>query len=138
VIADFIAERIEPISYTEGSMLESPWMIYCDGAWSNARAEVAYILISPSGINLRYATILQFIKETDKCTNNIAKYEAILLGFHKLRATRVQRCIIRIDTKVVIRQIEKECITRETTLEKYLALIRRMKNYFMGFTVEHI
>jgi ribonuclease HI len=70
---------------------------------------------------------LQFNKETDKCTNNITEYEAILLGLRKLRAIRVQRCILRTDSNVVARQIKKECIAREPTLEKYLALVRRMK-----------
>jgi hypothetical protein len=35
-------------------------------------------------------------------------------------------------------QIEKECISRELTLEKYLSLVRKMENYFKGFTVEYI
>jgi hypothetical protein len=39
---------------------------------------------------------------------------------------------------VVNRQIEKECIAREPTLEKYLALVRRMENIFKGFTIEYI
>jgi hypothetical protein len=43
----------------------------------------------------------------------------------------------RTDLKVVSSQIEKECITREPTLEKYLALVRRMKNHVKGFTVEY-
>jgi hypothetical protein len=30
-------------------------------------------------------------------------------------------------------EIEKECINRDTTLEKYLALVGRMKNYLKGF-----
>jgi hypothetical protein len=46
--------------------------------------------------------------------------------------------VLRTDSKVVSGQIEKECIAREATLEKYLALIRRMENYFQGFTVEYI
>jgi ribonuclease HI len=81
---------------------------------------------------------LQFNKETDKCTNNITEYEAILLGLRKLRAIRVQRCILRTDSNVVARQIKKECIAREPTLEKYLALVRRMEFFFKGFTVEYI
>jgi hypothetical protein len=32
----------------------------------------------------------------------------------------------------------KECVAREPTLEKYLALVRRMENHFKGFTVEYI
>jgi ribonuclease HI len=42
------------------------------------------------------------------------------------------------DSKVIAAQIEKECTARDTTLEKYLALIRRMENYFRWFLVEHI
>jgi ribonuclease HI len=61
-----------------------------------------------------------------------------LLGLRKLRAIGVQRCILRTNSKVVVGQIEKECITREPTLEKYLGLIRGMENYFKGFTVEYI
>jgi hypothetical protein len=40
--------------------------------------------------------------------------------------------------EVVSNQIEKECIAREPTLVKYLALARRIENYFKGFTVEYI
>jgi hypothetical protein len=46
--------------------------------------------------------------------------------------------VLQTDSKVVSSQIEKECIARESTLEKYLALIRRMDNYFKGFTVVYI
>jgi ribonuclease HI len=33
---------------------------------------------------LIYTAHLQFTKQTDKCTNNIAEYKALLLGLHKL------------------------------------------------------
>jgi hypothetical protein len=39
---------------------------------------------------------------------------------------------------VVAGQIEKECIAREPTLKKYLLLVRRMENFFKGFTIEYI
>jgi ribonuclease HI len=42
------------------------------------------ILKSPSEIKLRYAARLQFKAEADKCGNNIAEYEAVLLGLYKL------------------------------------------------------
>jgi hypothetical protein len=62
----------------------------------------------------------------------------MLLGLHKLRAIGVQRCTLRTNSKVVARQIEKECIARQPTLQRYLALVRRMENYFKGFTVQYI
>jgi ribonuclease HI len=39
---------------------------------------------------------------------------------------------------VIAGQIKKECIARDNTLEKYLALIQRMEKYFKTFLVEHI
>jgi ribonuclease HI len=119
-------------------MQEPPWLVYCDGAWGNIGAGAVAILTSPSEIKLYYATRLQFAGDTDKCTNNIAEYEIILLGLRKLRAIGVQTCVLHTDYKVVSGQIEKECIAREQTLERYLALVRRMGSYFKGFMVEYI
>jgi hypothetical protein len=122
ILTNFIAEWTEPQSQMDIAH-ESPLLVYCDGAWGQARARGATILVSPSGIKLRYVARLQFTNEADKCTNNIAEYEAILLGLHKLRDIGVQTCVLRTDSKVVSEQIEKECIAREPTLEKYLALV---------------
>jgi hypothetical protein len=84
IIGDFITAWTKPNSYTEGLVPESPWLIYYDGVWGSARAGAATVLISPSGIKLIYSARLQFTKKTDKCTNNITEYKAILLGLHKL------------------------------------------------------
>jgi ribonuclease HI len=53
------------------------------------RVGAAAILISPLGIKLCYAARMQFNNKADKCTNNIAEYEAILMGLRKLRAIGV-------------------------------------------------
>jgi ribonuclease HI len=63
--------------------------VYYDRAWRSTEAGATAILISSSGIQLRYAARLQFTTEIDKCINNKAKYEAVLLGLHKLRAMGV-------------------------------------------------
>jgi ribonuclease HI len=55
-----------------------------------------------------------------------------------LRAMGVQNCILKTDSKVIVGQIEKECMARDATLERYLATIRRMENYFKGFIVKYI
>jgi ribonuclease HI len=59
------------------------------------------IITSPVGVKHRYAACLNFALESDRCTNNIAEYEAVILGLRKLRALGVTTCIIRIDSKVV-------------------------------------
>jgi ribonuclease HI len=50
-----------------------------------------------------------------------------LLGLHKLREIEVQRCTLRTDSKVVTGQMEKECINRELTLERYLTLVKKWR-----------
>jgi hypothetical protein len=64
--------------------MDTPWQVLCDGAWGTSGARVAATLMSPLGIKLRYAARLQFIAETDKCSNNIAEYKVVLLGLRKL------------------------------------------------------
>jgi ribonuclease HI len=50
----------------------------------------------------------------------------------------VQHCILKTYSKVIASQIEKECMARDKTLERYLAIVRWMENFFKGFTVQHI
>jgi ribonuclease HI len=50
----------------------------------------------------------------------------------------VPYCTLKTDSKVIASQIEKECMARDETLERYLAVVRRIENHFKGFTVEHI
>jgi hypothetical protein len=39
---------------------------------------------------------------------------------------------------VIASQIEKECIARDETLERYLAAVQRMERFFKGFIVQYI
>jgi ribonuclease HI len=111
---------MEPTSYNEGPVIDTPWQVYFDGAWGASGARAPAILILPSGTKLRYTAFLQFTVEIGKCSNNIAEYEAVLLGLRKLRGMGVQNCILKINSKVLVSQIEKECMARDATLERYL------------------
>ena len=64
---------------------ETVWTIHCDGAWCHAGAGATTIITSPARLKYRYAVRLSFALELDKCTNNIAEYEAVILGLRKLR-----------------------------------------------------
>ena len=49
--------------------------MHCDGAWGMTGACIAAILTPPKGPKLCYTVRLEFLM-----TNNIAEYEAVLLG----------------------------------------------------------
>jgi ribonuclease HI len=92
------------------------WTIHCDGAWCHAGAGAAAIITSPTGVKHRYTTLLSFALESDRCTNNIAEYESVILGLRKLKALGVTTCIIKIDSKVVAGQSEKEYSAKDPAL----------------------
>ena len=68
---------------------------------------------------MRYVARLEF-----QCTNNITEYKVVLLGLRKARAMGTQRLIIKIDSQVVARHIEKDCKARDPELAKYLQFLR--------------
>jgi ribonuclease HI len=81
--------------------------IHCDDTWCHAGAGATAIITSPPGVKYRYAARISFALESDRCTNNIAEYEAVILGLRKLRALGVTTCIVRTDFKIVAGQVEK-------------------------------
>jgi hypothetical protein len=98
VLADFIVDSTGP-TWQQEEPLEKVWTIHYDGAWCHAGAGAAAIITSPTGIKYRYTARLSFALESDRCTNNIAEYEAVILGLRKLRALGVTTCIVRTDSK---------------------------------------
>jgi hypothetical protein len=100
VLADFIVDWTGPARQQEEPS-EKVWTIHCDGAWCHVGAGVAAIITSPTGVKHRYTARLSFALESDRCTNNIAEYEAVILGLCKLKALGVTTCIIKTDSKVV-------------------------------------
>jgi hypothetical protein len=83
VMADFIVDWIEPVG-PQQEHIEMVWTMHCNGAWCHAGAGAASIITSPAGVKHRYVTRLSFALESDRCTNNIAEYEAVILGLCKL------------------------------------------------------
>jgi ribonuclease HI len=72
------------------------------------------------------------------CTNNIAKYEALLLGLRKLKAMGIRRVILKTDSQVISGHIDKSSKARDPKLEKYLDTVRRFEASFEGFSVKNI
>jgi hypothetical protein len=71
-------------------------------------------------------------------TNNIAEYEALLLGFRKLKAMGIRRAVLKTDSQVLSGHVDKSCKARDPKLEKYLDTFRRLEASFEGFSVKNI
>jgi ribonuclease HI len=137
VLADFIVDWTGPITLPDTSV-EKVWTIHCDNAWCHAGAGTAAVITSSTGVKHRYAARLSFALESDRCTNNIAEYEAVILGLRKLRALGVTTCIIRTDSMGVAGQVEKDYTAKDPALMQYLVAIRSLERQFKGFTLQHV
>jgi ribonuclease HI len=137
VLTDFIIDWTGPTRQQEEPP-EKAWTIHCDGAWCHAGAGATAIITSPTGVKHRYAARLSFALESDRCTNNIAEYEAVILGLRKLRALSVTTCIVKTDSKVVVGQVEKEYSAKDLALMQYLMGIHSLERLFKGFTLQHV
>lgn len=73
-----------------------------------------------------------------KCINNIAKYEAMLIGLRKLKAMGIKREILKSDSQVITSHVDKSSKARNPKLEKYIDTVRRMKGSFEDFSVKNI
>jgi ribonuclease HI len=109
------------------------WTIFCDGSWGTFGAGATAVLVAPSKVRTCYAVKLDF-----GCTNNIAEYEALLLGLRKLKAMGIRRVILKTDSQVISGHVNKSSKARDPKLEKYLDAVRRLEASFEGFSVKNI
>ena len=114
-------------------MLHEAWMVFCDGSWGTFGAGAVAVLVAPSRVRTCYAIKLDF-----SCTNNIAEYEALLLGLRKLKAMGIRRAILKTDLQVIFGHVDKSSKARDLKLEKYLDTVRRLEASFEGFSVKNI
>jgi ribonuclease HI len=107
--------------------------MFCDGSWGAFGAGAATVLVAPSKVKTCYAAKLDF-----SCTNNIAEYEALLLGLQKLRAMGIRKAILETDSQVISGHVDKSSKARDPKLERYLDTVQRLEASFEGFSVRNI
>jgi ribonuclease HI len=132
-LADFIVDWTPGAQGEETTKDTEVWTVFCDGSWGTFGAGEAAVLVAPSKVRTCYAARLDF-----SCTNNIAEYEALLLGLRKLKAMEIRRAVLKTDSQVISGHIDKSCKARDPKLEKYLDTVRRIEASFEGFSVKNI
>jgi ribonuclease HI len=132
VLADFIADWM-PGAQEEVTKDAEVWTVFCDGSWGTFGVGAATVLVALSKVRTCYAARLDF-----SCINNIAEYEALLLGLRKLKAMGIRRAILKTDSQVISGHVDKSNKARDSKLEKYLDTVRRLEASFEGFSVKNI
>jgi hypothetical protein len=127
-LADFIADWTQEAHSEKATKDDKAWTVFCDWSWGTFGAGAATVLVAPSKVRTCYAVKLDF-----SCTNNIAKYEALLLGLQKLKAMGIRRAILKTDSQVISGHVDKSSKARDPKLEKYLDAVRSWKLLLRDF-----
>jgi ribonuclease HI len=82
---------------------------------------------------LKYAIQLGF-----PATNNIAEYEGLVTGLRLAKDLGIRRLLIRGDSQLVAKQVQKEYNCNNDKMAEYLAEVRRLEKFFDGFEVRYV
>jgi ribonuclease HI len=91
------------------------------------------ILMDLGGDILKYAIQLEF-----SATNNIAEYEGLITGLRLAKDLGIRWLLIRGDSQLVAKQVQKEYDCNNEKMVEYLAEVRRMEKFFNGFEVWYV
>ncbi|GKD19412.1 reverse transcriptase domain-containing protein [Tanacetum coccineum] len=143
VLADFLNEipvgsdTLAPIetTYTKEDKKDrqEEWTLFTDGASSSKGSGAGLVLISPTKTEYTYALRLTF-----DSTNNQAEYEALLAGLRITKKMRVQALSVKVDSKLVASQINRDYVACKENMIRYLTTAKEYIKCFKSFRIKNI
>ena len=88
--------------------------MFFDGACSKEGNEAGVIFISTSGKIFKFSFLLNF-----ECTNNIAEYEALIIGLDIAKAYGIKLLTVLRDSNLIVSQSRHKFSTRNPRLKQY-------------------
>ncbi|GKV51647.1 hypothetical protein SLEP1_g58282 [Rubroshorea leprosula] len=130
-LADFIVECTPCPSIPNPE--PNDWTLYVDGASSNKGSGAGALLIGLEGYRSEHALKFNF-----DATNNMAEYEALLLGLQLALELKISAIQIYSDSQLVVNQINSICEVVDPVMVKYVALVAELKCKFQKFCLSKI
>uniref|UniRef100_A0A7V4G7B2 Ribonuclease HI family protein n=1 Tax=Desulfobacca acetoxidans TaxID=60893 RepID=A0A7V4G7B2_9BACT len=113
----------------------TPWTLYCDGAsrGNPGPAGAGFILFDPEG--RERAAGSRFLGVT---TNNVAEYQALLLGLEEARKLGVQHLQVYSDSELLVRQLTGVYRVRQPHLLPLWQTAGRALKQFLTAGIAHV
>ncbi|GKV11061.1 hypothetical protein SLEP1_g22347 [Rubroshorea leprosula] len=115
-LVDFIVECTPCHSNPNPEL--SNWTLYVDEASSSKGSGAGALLIGPEGYRSEHALKFNF-----DATNNMAEYEALLLGLQLVLKLKVMAIKVYSDSQLVVNQVNSVCEIVDLVMTKYVALV---------------
>ncbi|XP_039012179.1 uncharacterized protein LOC120141335, partial [Hibiscus syriacus] len=131
---DFPDEDLMAISVEEVVASSSKyWKLNFDGASNALGHGIGAILVSPEGEHYPFTSRLNF-----DCTNNMAEYEACVLGLRAAVERKVKMLKVYGDSALVIYQLRGEWETKDPKLVEYRKLVMELVEEFDEVTFNYL
>ena len=122
------------VSYDKKEKLEKTGRkLYFDGASNILGHEIGGVLVTSKGKYCPFMTRLDF-----NYTNNVAEYEACVMGLHAAIDKEVKELKVYGDSALVIYQLQREWETREPRLILYHKYVTGMIKHFEEINFNHL
>ncbi|XP_027769559.1 uncharacterized protein LOC114075257 [Solanum pennellii] len=106
--------------------------MFFDGAVNSRGSGIGAVLISESGQHFPAKAKLRF-----RCTNNMAEYEACILGIRMALDMNFQELVIIGDSDLLIHQVQGEWAVKNPKILPYVQLVRRLCKRFRKTEFRH-
>ncbi|XP_050895822.1 uncharacterized protein LOC127102499 [Lathyrus oleraceus] len=127
------AKNYDEPSPSEGPDLESRWGLIFDGDVNAYVNGIGAVISTPQGSYIPFTARLTFT-----CTDNVAVYEACIMGLEEAIDLRINILDVYKDSTLVINRIKGEWETRQPGLIPYKDYARRLSTFFNQIEFHHI
>ncbi|GKV11443.1 hypothetical protein SLEP1_g22704 [Rubroshorea leprosula] len=117
-----ISSVLSTVCHSNPNLEPSDWTLYVNGASSNKGSRAGALLIGPKGYRSDHALKFNF-----DATNNMAEYEALLLGLQLTLELKVTAIRVYSESQLVVNQVNSICEVIDLVMMKYVALMVELK-----------
>ncbi|XP_070042561.1 uncharacterized protein [Nicotiana tomentosiformis] len=109
------------------------WRIFFDGVANFKGVRIGAVLISESGQHYPALAKIRF-----PCTNNMAEYEACILGIKMAVDMNVKELLVIGDYNLLIHQVQGEWSTKNVNILPYLHFVKELCKKFTKIEFKHV
>jgi ribonuclease HI len=110
------------------------WKMFFDGSSSKEGSGAGVVFISPAKEVIPLSYKLEF-----DTTNNIAEYEALLLGLRAAKEMGIDKIVVFGDSELIIHQIRNMYQTKHQRLKQYINEVWDLiENFFLAFNITFV
>ncbi|XP_070047046.1 uncharacterized protein [Nicotiana tomentosiformis] len=125
----------EEVSFVGEDITEAydGWRMFFDGAANFKGVGIGVVLVSETGQHYLVSARLRF-----SCTNNMAEYEACILGLRLAIDMNIQELLAIGDSDLLVHQVSREWAIKNTKILPYMYYVHKLMKRFTKIEFKHV